>query len=60
VAPRWTDSSDKHDVPRADRVHAIVHASYAARLDSEKLDDGGVWLYIGHPHSQTDREIEGS
>jgi hypothetical protein len=58
VAPRWTDSSDKHNVPRADQVHAIVHANYTVRLDSEKLDDGTVWLYIGHPHAQTRREIE--
>lgn len=58
VAPRWTESSDKHQIPREDQVHAIVHANYKARLDSEKLDDGDVWLYIGNPHAQTDREIE--
>lgn len=58
MAPRWTDSSDKHRIPREDQVHAIVHATYTARFDSEKLDDGEVWLYIGHPHAQTEREIE--
>jgi hypothetical protein len=36
----------------------IVHANYTVRLDSEKLDDGTIWLYIGHPHAQTRREIE--
>ena len=36
----------------------MVHANYRSRLDSEKLDDGAVWLYIGNPHAQTNREIE--
>lgn len=58
VAPRWTDSAEKHGIPRQDQVYAIVHANYKNRLDSEKLDDGDVWLYIGHPHAQTGREIE--
>ncbi len=58
MAPRWTDSSGKHHIPRADQVYAIVHANYKGRLDSEKLDEGDVWLYIGNPHSQTEREIE--
>ena len=58
MAPRWTDSSGKNGIPRDDQVYAIVNASYRARLDSEKLDDGDVWLYIGHPHAQTEREIE--
>jgi hypothetical protein len=39
-------------------LHAIVHANYTDKLDSEKFDDGDVWLYIGHPHAQTEREIE--
>ena len=58
MAPRWTDSSGKHHIPREDQVYAIVHANYKDRLDSEKLDEGDVRLYIGHPHAQTDREIE--
>lgn len=58
MAPRWTDSSDKHHIPRNDQVYAIVHANYKDKLDSEKLDEGDVWLYIGHPHAQTEREIE--
>ena len=29
-----------------------------SKLDSEKVDKGVVWLYVGHPHAQTDREIE--
>lgn len=37
---------------------AITHATYSASLPDESIDDGTVWLYIGHPHPQTDREIE--
>lgn len=58
MAPRWTDSADKHGVPRADQAYAVVHSNYSARLEDESIDDGSVWLYIGHPHPQTDREIE--
>ena len=36
----------------------MVHANYRAELAGESIDDGTVWLYIGHPHAQTDREIE--
>ncbi len=31
----------------------IARSSWASRLTT-----GTVWLYIGHPHAQTDREIE--
>jgi len=27
-------------------------------LPGQIIDGGQVWLYIGHPHSQTDREVE--
>jgi len=36
----------------------MVYATYRAELVGESIDDGTVWLYIGHPHAQTDREIE--
>lgn len=58
MTPRWTDSSDKHQVPRDDQVYAIVHPTYSARVPDEEKGGGQVWLYIGHPHPQTDREIE--
>jgi len=58
VTPRWTVSADRHGVARADQVYAIVNANYTVRLDHERLDEGEVWLYIGHPHAQTEREIE--
>lgn len=37
---------------------AMVHATYRADLPGQSRDDGMVRLYIGHPHAQTDREIE--
>ena len=36
----------------------MLHPTYRSKLDSEKFDDGDVWLYIGHPHPQTEREVE--
>ena len=58
MAPRWTDSSDKHGIPRDDQVYAIVNPTYSARVPEEDAGGGQVWLYIGHPHPQTEREIE--
>jgi len=37
---------------------AIAHATFRIQLVDESIDDGVVWLYIGNPHVQTDREIE--
>jgi hypothetical protein len=37
---------------------AMLHPTYRAELPGESLDDGMVQLIIGHPHAQTDREIE--
>lgn len=58
MTPRWTESSAKHGVPRADQVYAVAHATYSVRLLQESVDDGEVWLYIGPAHEHTDREIE--
>lgn len=58
MTPRWASSADKHGIPRVDQIYALLHPTYQMRLDSEKFDDGDVWLYIGHPHRQTDREVE--
>jgi hypothetical protein len=58
MTPRWTDSSDKHKIARADQVWAMVHPTYSTRLPDVSIDGGTVWLYIGLPHAQTEREIE--
>lgn len=58
MAPLWTKSSSKHGIPRGDQIWAMLHANYQADLPGESPDDGCVRLIIGHPHEQTDREIE--
>jgi len=39
-------------------VYAVANATYSAILPGEAVDGGTVWLYIGHPHPQTTREVE--
>lgn len=51
------DSSEKHGIPRGDQIHAILHATFSAELEGE-ADTGRIMLFIGPPHSQTDRELE--
>lgn len=58
MAPRWAESANKHGIPRADQIYAIVNATYKARIADEGVEPGEVWLYIGCPHPQTEREIE--
>ena len=58
MAPRWTQSSEKHGLNRRDQMYAIIHATYRATLPGEGFDDGVVTLYIGPQHPQTEREIE--
>lgn len=52
----WPDSVDKHGVPRADALWAIEHA-----VGSEEVVGYPGWttrVWVGHPHSQTERYIE--
>jgi hypothetical protein len=58
VAPQWAESTNKHGIPRADQIHAIVNATYKARIENDDDGAGEIWLYIGHPHPQSEREIE--
>lgn len=58
MAPRWIDSAFRHGVSRADQIWALLHPTYQADLPGESRDDGTVRLIIGHPHAQTDQEIE--
>ena len=57
MPPKFLDSADKHGVPRADAVHAIVNATYTRNL-GEGPKGGTKTLFIGPAHAQTDREIE--
>lgn len=57
MPPRWTESSAKHGVSRADATFAIRFATHIEAL--EVNSDGSVnTLFIGPAHPQTDREIE--
>ncbi len=57
MVPRWSDSTNKHGVPRGDQIHVLLHPTYVAEL-RESPAAGRIMLFIGHPHSQTDREVE--
>lgn len=56
MAIRFTASADKHRIPQADAVHAIVNAEASAVIDGSQREEARV--FVGHPHSQTDRYIE--
>ena len=58
MVPRWTDSTNKHGVPRGDQIHALLHPTYVAELVDERPQLGRIMLFIGPPHPQTDREVE--
>lgn len=57
MSPRWTESTEKHNIARGDAVHAILHATYV-RVLPEEVSEGRIRLFIGPEHAQTDREIE--
>lgn len=52
----WTNSTAKHGIPRADAIHAMTHAEVSTNLKGRPGET--TVLYIGHPHTQTDRYIE--
>lgn len=52
----FSDSVDKHGIPRADTLHAMMHAEVSAELEGNPGETTVV--YLGHPHSQTERYIE--
>lgn len=56
MAVQYTNSADKHGVPREDSLYAMLHAEVSAELDGEPGEV--TMVYIGHPHGQTDRYIE--
>ena len=58
MTPRWTGSTDRHGVPRGEQIHAMLHPTYVAELVDEQPETGHITLFIGHPHPQTDREVE--
>ena len=59
MTPRWTESTGKHGVTRADATYALLHPSYRAVLP-DPVDEGQVVVFIGPSHAQAlaDDEIE--
>ncbi len=53
---QFTNSADKHGIPHADSLYAILHAVVAAEVEGAPGEVTTV--YIGHPHKQTERYIE--
>lgn len=53
---QFTDSADKHGIPREDSLYAIMHAEASAEVDGDPAET--TMVYVGHPHGQTDRYIE--
>ena len=56
VGVHFTDSADKHRVPREDSLYAMLHAEASAEIDG--FSGEVTKVYIGHPHAQTDDYIE--
>ncbi len=57
VTPRWTHSTAKHGISRADAMYSMLHATYI--VDIRDNGDGTVdRLFVGPEHAQTSRELE--
>ena len=52
----FTKSADRHEIPGADSLYAMMHHEVAAEIDGEPGET--TMVYIGHPHGQADRYIE--
>lgn len=57
MAPKWLDSSARHEVPKGDQINAVLNANFVWELTGEATT-GRIVLYIGPAHAQTDRELE--
>lgn len=60
MAMRWTDSTDKHDVPREDAVHAMLNAYlYLPEFDEPRRPGASrPDLWIGPPRQMGGDLIE--
>ena len=57
MAPRWTDSTDKHRVPRSEQIYVLLNPSYQAELP-DQVAEGQIVLFIGFASEHSVREIE--
>lgn len=51
-----TASASKHRIPNTDAIHAMVNTEASAPIEGREGEVTRV--FVGHPHSQTDRYIE--
>lgn len=54
----WADSAAKHGIPREDVLYVMGNPETQIEQGAGKLPGEVVVLYIGHPHSQTERYVE--
>jgi hypothetical protein len=55
----WTTSADRHGIPHEDVIYAMRHATGHEEVQSPSARPGDkVFVYVGHPHAQTERYIE--
>lgn len=51
----FTKCADRHEIPHADSLYAMMHHEVAAEIEGAPGEV--TMVYIGHPHGQTDRYI---
>lgn len=56
MAVEFTPSADRHGIPRADAIHAMLNAEGVQPVAGRPGRPAAV--YVGRPHPQTDRRIE--
>lgn len=54
----FTSSADKHNIPHEDAIYAMLYHEVVADIPGRDRFNRPATLYIGHPHSQTNRYIE--
>ncbi|WP_282859403.1 hypothetical protein [Pseudoclavibacter helvolus] len=52
----WKPSASKHGVTREDALYAMTNAEVSAEVKG--LAGEKTYVFIGHPHAQTNRWIE--
>lgn len=52
----FTDSADRHGIPREETLYAMLHAEVTATVPGHAGET--TLVYVGHPHGQTDRYLE--
>ncbi|MDO5618805.1 hypothetical protein [Kocuria sp.] len=56
MALEFASTVDRHGIPRADTLHAMLNAEASAEVEGRPGET--TMVYVGHPHPQTDRWLE--